>query len=110
MKVDKYTQLRSALINASLYASDFKDEDDGGTCNFDTVTIRLPRWPYAKLKEMVATIPGLRISKHYCGVAGTFMIHGFEHGQANRRTSMVEAFSRRLCELGYDSGVYYVMD
>ena len=51
MKIDKYTQLRSALINASLYASDFKDEDDGGTCNFDTVVINLPRWQYAKLKE-----------------------------------------------------------
>lgn len=110
MKIDKYEQLRNALINASLYASDFKDEDDGGTCNFDTVVINLPRWQYAKLKEMVATIPGLRISKHYYDWSGHFMIHGFEHGQANRRTAMVEAFSRRLCELGYDSSVYYAMD
>ena len=42
MDVMKTLELKSALLIAKIEADKLKDTDDGGTCNFDTPTLKLP--------------------------------------------------------------------
>ena len=107
MEIKKILELKNALLIAKIEADKLKDIDDGGTCNFDTPTLKLPsEWTNTML-EVAFMRTGLsyaRISKE------TIHILGAVSGQGNRRTAMAEAFRDTLCELGYVSHVYYQMD
>lgn len=107
MDVMKTLELKSALLIAKIEADKLKDTDDGGTCNFDTPTLKLPSEWTDWMLEVAFLHTGLsyeRINKE------TIHVLGAVEGQGFRRTAMAEAFSNKLCELGYVSYVCYQMD
>ena len=107
MDVMKTLELKSALLIAKIEAEKFKDTDDGGTCNFDTPTLKLPsEWTNLML-DVAFQRTGLsyeRVSKE------TIFIYGAVEGQGFRRTTMAEAFRDSLVASGYVSYVHYQMD
>lgn len=83
-----------------------KDNEDGGTCNFDTFVLLADYVRFDLLKTAVENA-GLRVSKWG---RGRYHIFGYEWGQGNLRTRMVEAFETSMRNLGYKTSVYYAMD
>ena len=107
MNVMKTLELKSALLIAKIEAEKLKDTDDGGTCNFDTHTLKLPSEWTNWMLDVAFQRTGLsyeRVSKE------TIHILGAVEGQGFRRTAMAEAFSEALTKQGYVSYVYYQMD
>lgn len=99
--------LKKALKEALAAARAVKC-DDGGTCNFDTCVLYAKGMQIKKLEAAIKEVDNhLHVSKWG---AGEFHIYGYENGQANLRTSMVEAFEKVLRNYGFDTGVYYAMD
>lgn len=104
-----YEKLVNDLIEARkvAIAEGTRNKDDGGTCNFDTPIIHLPRVRKEKIKE-IAEKAGVEL---YKWDSGTYHICGdFLWGQAYLRTRMAEAFEKSLADKGYDTYVYYAMD
>ena len=107
MDVMKILALKSALLIAKIEADKLKDTDDGGTCNFDIPTLKLPSEWTNWMLDVAFQHTGLsyeRVSKE------TIHIIGAVEGQGFRRTAMAEAFSEALTKQGYVSYVYYQMD
>lgn len=105
----RYQKLAEDLKAALEYGLEHAGEDDGGTCNFDSPTLYLPRWK----KQMVQTAAkavglGCSIWKAFSKSVYVFSVPGV--GQGYTRTYAAEAMSKFLGELGYDSGMYYQMD
>lgn len=105
----KYEKLTADLIAAKERAAQFINEDDGGTCNFDSAAIALPRWNVKKTQEAFEKA-GLRASKWKCFGSYYYLIGGCYSGQGNRRTTMAEAVYKYLKEIGYQATMYYQMD
>ena len=107
MKAEKILALRCALLIAYSEAQKLKDVDDGGTCNFDTPTLKLTsEWKEADVNEAFK-LTGLRpykVDEDYYHILGAC------EGQGDRRTAMAEAFRDKLKTLGYNSHVHYQMD
>ena len=107
MKAEKILALRCALLIAYSEAQKLKNVDDGGTCNFDTPTLKLTsEWKEADVNEAFK-LTGLRpykVDEDYYHILGAC------EGQGFRRTAMAEAFRNTLTALGYNSHVYYQMD
>lgn len=107
MKAEKILALRCALLIAYSEAQKLKDTEDGGTCNFDTPTLKLTsEWKEADVNEAFK-LTGLQ---PYKVEKGYYHILGACEGQGSRRTAMAEAFRDCLRELGYTSYVYYQID
>ena len=107
MEVMKILELKSALLIAKIEADKLKDTDDGGTCNFDTPTLKLPSEWTSLMLDVAFKNTGMsyeRVSKE------TIHILGAVEGQGFRRTAMAEAFSEALTKQGYVSYVYYQMN
>ena len=105
----KYEQLTADLIAAKTIAAQFENEEDGGTCNFDTAALYLPRWNREQT-EKAFEAAGLRTDKWKMFGSTYWMIFGCYSGQGNRRTTMAEAVCKYLKNKGYDATVYYQMD
>lgn len=105
----KYEKLTEDLIAAKNHAEQFADTEDGGTCNFDSAALSLPRWNKAKTEEAFKKA-GLRTSKWTLWGSTRYLVLGCYSGQANRRTTMAEAVYKYLKNLGYDATMYYQMD
>ena len=106
----KYAVLAEDLKKAAadgLLAAD--GVDDGGTCNFDAVTLDLTGWAKAKVEEAAKAagvgcfVWNLWGSKRY-----VFPLH--LGGQANARTVAAEAMRDSLRAAGYEAGMYYQAD
>ena len=102
---DKIFTLKVALLTAIAEANKHKNDDDGGTSNWDMPLLFLPLWERADIEEAFK-IPGLRI--HFEGNA--IYILGVCDGQGYRRTAMAEAFRDSLKNQGYKAHVDYRMD
>ena len=97
-------------------AAEIKNPEDGGSCNFDSPAILLPKWKKS-LVEQAAREAGC-----YCSVWSTLTFetktgreHPFiftpdTHAQGNARTRNAEAMAEKLKELDYDAMMYYQMD
>lgn len=99
------TDLAKAMHDTMLAIID--DNDDGGTCNFDTPVLFIKGARYDKLKEL-GLLVGVRISKWgtgYYHIDGNFLV-----GQGNLRTKCAETFAKSLSDSGWDAYVYYAMD
>lgn len=105
---EKAVALIAALRKAKEAALRYKDVEDGGTCNFDTPTIRLERWQ-EKTVKIICKIAGLDCSK-WENYYMNYHILGGCYGQANRRTDMAEAFAKSLENDGYKASVWYAID
>lgn len=102
-----YEKLTKDLKIANIEALKVSNvNNDGGTCNFDTCVLLQKGLNYNKLKEAVNGA-GLHVSKWS---AGEYHIYGYEKGQANNRTRMVEKFTETLANMYYNVHVYYAMD
>ena len=105
----RYQKLADDLKAALQYGLEHAGEDDGGTCNFDSPTLYLPRWK-RQLVETAAKAAGLGcfVWKAFSKNAYVFSVPGV--GQGYTRTNAAEAMSQCLGGLGYDAGMYYQMD
>lgn len=110
---EKYEALRKALERAKIVADMAWQEDDGGTCNFDSPTLDYRAMGMSK-KKAVETIEQTGLWcyewKGYGGCVLGLVICGTTKGQGNCRTAMAEAFNKSLKADGIASGMYYQMD
>lgn len=107
MDIMKILELKTALLVAKIEADKLKDTEDGGTCNFDTPTLKLP----SEWKNNWLDVAFMRTGMQYERVSKeTIHILGAVEGQGFRRTAMAEAFRDSLTASGYVSHVYYQMD
>ena len=107
----KYLKLAQDLADAHVQAiAETADVDDGGTCNFDSPMLRLPRWNRAHIEEAVR-IAGLAAFR-WKGWSGDsfWVICPRVAAQGNRRSACSERMSKLLKEKGYDASMYYQMD
>lgn len=108
----KYAKLRDDLrtaLEAGRQAQK-QNPEDGGSCNFDSASINLPRWRSA-LVEQAAAEAGTRCfdwslfgSRRYVFIP--------DHGgaQGNARSRNAEAMTAALRSMGYDAMDYSQMD
>lgn len=91
----------------SAFEAEKANNEDGGTCNFDTVVLKTKGVPAKLLSGLdikIDRITGERFWKGYSFV-------WFEtHGQGNLRTRMAEAAYNTLKKMGYDVKMYYQCD
>jgi len=104
----KYLKLANDLTKAVEAARMKVPSEDGGTCNFDSLMLYLPRWEVAKVK-LAAEAAGIFASKCY-GYKSTFTFSVPVGAQGYARTRQAEVMDRVMKDLGYDSGVFYMMD
>ena len=102
----KYAKLRDDLIFALRDTYDLESTEDGGTCNFDSPVLNLPRWNADKLQRAMREA-GARAWRWHSSM---WVIVFSSSGQGNRRSRRAEAIYRKLKELGYDAFMYYQMD
>lgn len=103
--MDKYTKLTQDLKAAAEVASPLADTDDGGTCNFDSAVLYLPRWVAQKTNQAIQAA-GLRGWRHSDG----YILSVPVPRQGNARTRQAEAMRDYMRDLGYQTGMYYQMD
>lgn len=89
-------------------------ENDGGTCNMDTPAFRIDRWRAEKIQE-AARRAGVEVSEFtWFGGKRWWWLLVPMHGQANRRSRMMEAAQRVLNDVtgipGWHSCGYMAMD
>ena len=85
--------------------------DAGGTCNFDSPTLYLPRWNKEKVKAAVKAAGLNSFEWMPFGRSRAFLVVSVPcAGQGYTRTNAAKAMSKRLGEFGYDSGMYYQAD
>ena len=98
--------LKKAVENAR--KAEKENNEDGGTANLDSFEIYLKNANLKQLEEMVKSVdPKLRILKWDNGV---YHIVGYEKGQGNLNTRMVEAFEKTFNDAGFNTYVYMQMD
>jgi len=98
--------IRKAVSEAIAHAEQFKDTDDGGTCNFDACIMYVPG-----MRESTARQIG-NVSMMDTRWHGRHLHLGGTDGQGNRRTTMAEAQNKFL-KANYPQlnvGMYYQMD
>lgn len=105
--------INAAIMAAKIAAEAHRNDDDGGTCNFDTALLRKPDG--ITKAEFTAIIEGNGLRANYDNYRNSFgkgyyHITGYQAGQGDRRTNMAEAFSSALKTAGFDSMVWYQMD
>ena len=108
----KALRLGEALIKAQESASKIGTlyPEDGGTCNLDSVLIKLQGWKLADI-EQASFYGEVPISDKLTGIYRGYRFVMFTlYGQANRRTRMVEAAKKSLEASGYDVTIYWQMD
>lgn len=109
MKND-YRKLELDILQAQKAADKYRNTEDGGTCNFDTVCVKLGRNTERKRKELAGfdwSVVPVDCGKYWTGWWFVFLNIP---GQANRRTRMTEAAEKELRSLGWETRVYYAMD
>ena len=100
-------RLIRALRRATVASMEHAEDDDDGTCNFDSPVLDYKSYGITRdAAEQAVKSLGF----HCYDWEDCLVITGFLSGQGNRRTQMAEAFSKSLDNDGVPSGVYYQMD
>lgn len=106
---ERYKKLAESLKAAVEAAKAVAGGEDGGTCNFDSMMLDLPKWNQT-LIELSAKEAGIqafdtRILRH------KYYIFSVPFGgQGNARTRQAEAMAQAMKSAGYDASVYYQID
>jgi hypothetical protein len=81
--------------------------DDGGTCNLDSVFLRIPRRREEKVLQAIKDA-GLycRAKRKWIGTG--YMITPISGGQANKRSKAVEVMKKELNDRGWDVIGFYM--
>jgi hypothetical protein len=98
MKSDVRERLIDLLqrANAAAVAADPGESSDGGTCNCDTPAFRIERARETEIEEL-AQAAGVRVTSFtWFGGRRWFWLNVPLYGQANRRSTMMEAAQRVL--------------
>jgi len=106
----KYAKLRDDLLAAYAETVGEEETEDGGTCNFDSPVLHLPKWNADKVKQAVEEAGGHAFKWTERGRLFGWVISPNSSGQGNRRSRRAEAISEALKKRGYDTGMYYQMD
>lgn len=107
----KYAKLRDDLKAALAEgrAAEDASPEDGGTCNFDSPALDLPRWNAAKIQQAAKEAgSGCFIWSPFG--SRLFVFRPNTHAQGNARNCNAEAVSAALRRMGYDAFCYYQMD
>jgi len=83
--------------------------EDGGTCNFDSLELTLPRWNEEKTIAAIEAA-GLHGYKSTVWRTVVYVISPPMGGQGNARTRQAEAMRGYMEGIGYSASVYYAMD
>ena len=90
--------------------------DDGGTCNFDSPVLYMPKGTRERTMDKIGLRAGVSFmkweSRPFAGADRTaWLIFGdFMSGQGNRRSRSAEAFAASLKADGFESDTYYQID
>jgi hypothetical protein len=107
----KYAKLRDDIKTALAIgrAAEDANPEDGGTCNFDSPALYLPRWN-GRLVAQAAKEAGSGAFE-WKGYGGRrYVLRPDSFAQANARSRNAEAAAKALSALGYDCMMYYQMD
>lgn len=99
--------LRAALAVGR--AAENADREDGGTCNFDSPSLYLPRWNYS-LIERAAREAGCSCYEWKLFGSKNIVFTPDSGAQANARSRNAEAMCDELKRRGYDAMMYYQCD
>ena len=102
----KYAKLRDDLIIAVEAGKKADYGEDGGTCNFDSPSLLLPRWQEKKIKQ-AAKEAGIGCFKWY---GARYVFSTPTRAQGNRNCRVSEAMCKALTELNYDCVEYCQAD
>lgn len=105
--------LIEALKSARAEAEKHINDEDGGTCNFDTALLKRPDGITKAAFAEAIEAAGLRCSYDNSRTSagqGFYHIYGYQSGQGERRTAMAETFAKWMKAYGYSADVYYQMD
>lgn len=105
----KYAKLRDDLKTALAATAYLEQTEDGGTCNFDSPALKLPRWNSKKI-EQAAEEAGCGAWKWDLWGNSRWVISFRSSGQANRRSRRADALVKALSGMGYDCTEYCAMD
>lgn len=105
----KYAKLRDDLKTALAATAYLEQTEDGGTCNFDSPAMKLPRWNSKKI-EQAAEEAGCGAWKWELWGNARWVIAFRSSGQANRRSRRADALVKALSGMGYDCTEYCAMD
>lgn len=99
--------LSRALRRATVACMAHANDEDGGTCNFDSPTLDYESCGMAR-DDAERVIKAVGLSCY--DWEKQLVITGPFGGQANRRTNMARAFYESMTEDGVAAGMYYQMD
>ena len=103
------SKLADVIRKAAEAAKQFENEDDGGTCNFDSAYIRAPYFQKSQIKVLEEK-SGVSLSLDDHGFHGRRITLECYSGQGARRTKMAEEACASLKSQGIDAGMFYMMD
>lgn len=108
--MNRYEQLKNDLKYAVEKATEIAYQtDDGGTCNFDSCILYLPRYNKDKTLETIKET-GIRAFKgNYYGKV-CYILENPVYAQADRNTIQAEIINKIMGNKGYNVGMYYQMD
>lgn len=106
----KYAKLRDDLKKAleAGRKAEKENPEDGGTCNFDSASLYLPRWIASKV-EQAAEESGTHAHIWESGIK-RFIFSPDTRGQANARSRNAKAMTEALRAMGYCALDFCQMD
>lgn len=107
----RYAKLSEDIVAALAagVAAELANPEDGGTCNFDSPALYLPRWKRS-LVEQAAEEAGTRCRTWTSMGGGVYIISIQTSGQANARVRNMRAALKAFQDMGYDALGYYAID
>ena len=106
----KYAQLAEDLKAAAAHGLEVaRNTPDGGTCNFDSVSVYLKGWNGKKIQQ-AAKAAGVACFERNLWGSRSWCFAARGAGQADANTAAAEAMRDYLKEAGYETGMYYQMD
>lgn len=107
----RYAKLRDDLRQALAAgrAAQAANPEDGGTCNFDSAALCLPRWNGKKVKQ-AAKEAGTSCFTWNCFGSRMFVFGPNTNAQGNARSRNAEAMTHAFRSMGYDAMDYCQMD
>lgn len=107
MTKNEFDALEMALLKANEAAQQFANTEDGGSCNFDALAIKV-KATEKQMKQLDWFT--FKWGKRHPDGKTWYVIELDYSGQGNRRTRMAEAACESMKAQGYESSVYYQVD
>lgn len=107
MTAKEFDELEFALAKANQDSQKYADTEDGGSCNFDALAIKVKATP-----KQMAQLDWYTFKWGKRGLDGkTWYVVELDYsGQGNRRTRMAKEAMRSMGAQGYEATVYYQLD